>query len=63
MTRSLAPPLLVSRSLDNLRERLESYQCTLHALRDEATPDHLRELLRQPVQAYQEALRQGLLRA
>jgi hypothetical protein len=53
--------LLVAKSVDNLRERREFYQLTQQALHDEATPDHLRERLRQQVQTYQEVLRQLII--
>jgi AcrR family transcriptional regulator len=50
--------LLVSKSLENMRERLDFYQLTQQALHDEATPEHLRELLRHQAQTYQDVLRQ-----
>jgi AcrR family transcriptional regulator len=53
--------LLISKSVDNLREWLEFYQLTQHALHDAATPDQLRELLRQQVQSYQDVLRQLII--
>jgi AcrR family transcriptional regulator len=49
---------LITKSIESMRNRLDTYQLSGMALRDEATPDDLRALLRQQTQMYQELLRQ-----
>ncbi len=53
--------VLVSKSLDNLHEHREFYQLTVQALHDAATPDHLRDLLRQQARTYHDVLRQLII--
>lgn len=48
---------LISRILEYRRERLEFYQL-FQMFHDEATPDHLRELMRKQSQTFQDVMRQ-----